>query len=270
MKLEIIENVVDNLSSAPLVLFIHGSYHGAWCWEENFLPYFAKKGISGKAISLRGHGSSGGYEKLRWTRISDYVEDVIQTVNDISEPPILIGHSMGGFIVQKYLERASAPKIKGAILLSSVPHYGLWKMLLRTLLKQPFLFLWCLIILSTFPLIGTPKRAREHFFSENLPKELQQKYFSNLQPESSMSTFDMLMLNLPRPKKPSVPLLITGSENDKMVYSSEVEATAKTYGVQCKLFQKIAHDMMLDSGWQRVADYLISWIGQTMPPNYQE
>jgi hypothetical protein len=27
-------------SSKPPLLFVHGSYHSAWCWQEHFMPYF--------------------------------------------------------------------------------------------------------------------------------------------------------------------------------------------------------------------------------------
>ena len=28
---------------APL-LFVHGAWHAAWCWDEHFLSYFADRG----------------------------------------------------------------------------------------------------------------------------------------------------------------------------------------------------------------------------------
>lgn len=38
----------------PPLVFVHGSYHGAWCWRENFMPYFSAAGYDCYAISLRG------------------------------------------------------------------------------------------------------------------------------------------------------------------------------------------------------------------------
>lgn len=40
-------------SRAPLV-FVHGSYHGAWCWACFWMPYFAARGHDCYAISLLG------------------------------------------------------------------------------------------------------------------------------------------------------------------------------------------------------------------------
>ena len=41
-------------SARPPLVFIHGSYHAAWCWAEHFLPYFAQRGHDCYALSLRG------------------------------------------------------------------------------------------------------------------------------------------------------------------------------------------------------------------------
>src|SRR5512141_2985715 len=51
---------------APL-LFVHGAWHAAWCWDEHFLDFFAGQGFAVHALSLQGHGASEGGERLRWT-----------------------------------------------------------------------------------------------------------------------------------------------------------------------------------------------------------
>src|SRR5512147_764465 len=103
-KLEMISKYPSNgylsAGSQPTpLLFIHGMMHGAWCWDVHFLDYFAQHGFAAHAVNLRGHGNSEGREALRWTRISDYVEDLANAVRQLPSPPVLIGHSMGGFII---------------------------------------------------------------------------------------------------------------------------------------------------------------------------
>ncbi|MGB2811055.1 MAG: alpha/beta fold hydrolase, partial [Mycobacterium sp.] len=41
--------------------------------------------------------------------IADYVEDVKSVADDLPTRPVVIGHSMGGLVVQKYLESNAAP-----------------------------------------------------------------------------------------------------------------------------------------------------------------
>ncbi|MGM0715392.1 alpha/beta hydrolase [Brevibacillus parabrevis] len=103
------------------ILFIHGAFHGAWCWEEYFLPYFAAHGYEVHALNWRGHGKSSDKERLRGNRITDYVEDVSHVASSLKQPPILVGHSMGGFVMQKYLENHSAA---AGVLLASAPPGG--------------------------------------------------------------------------------------------------------------------------------------------------
>lgn len=106
---------------APL-LFVHGAYVSAWCWEEHFLPWFAERGWAAYALSLSGHGHSRRREHLDSYSIDDYVRDVAEVAARLPAPPVLIGHSMGGMVVQKYLEKHRAP---AAVLMSSVPPQGL-------------------------------------------------------------------------------------------------------------------------------------------------
>ena len=57
------------------LLFVHGAWHAAWCWDENFLDFFADKGYQALALSLRNHGNS--YTKNRRTcSVADWVSDV--------------------------------------------------------------------------------------------------------------------------------------------------------------------------------------------------
>ena len=106
-ELEVIERKSTLPTAHPPLLFVHGSAHGAWCWAEHYLDYFAEHGFDAYALSLRGHGASGGRERLRWASVADYVDDVAEVAATLPSAPVVIGHSLGGMVVQKYLERAS-------------------------------------------------------------------------------------------------------------------------------------------------------------------
>ena len=44
----------------PPLLMVHGIAHAAWCYDENWVPAAAAQGWPAYAVSLRGHGGSGG------------------------------------------------------------------------------------------------------------------------------------------------------------------------------------------------------------------
>jgi pimeloyl-ACP methyl ester carboxylesterase len=39
-------------------------WHGAWCWDEHFLDFFAEHGFRAAAVSLRAHGKSATSQRL--------------------------------------------------------------------------------------------------------------------------------------------------------------------------------------------------------------
>ena len=257
MKLETVALEPKGSPRPTPVLFIHGAFHGAWCWTEHFLPYFAEHGYTSYALSLRGHGNSEGRERLRRTRIADYVADVEQVVGELPKTPILVGHSMGGLIVQKYLEKHLAP---AGVLLASVPIRGLLKTTVRIALRHPIAFMKANLTWSLYPIIGTPSLAREAFFSPDMPSDRRDSYFGRMQDESYFAFLEMMGLNLASPKKVVVPLLVLGGESDAFFSQGDIEATARAYKTQAELFPNMAHDMMLEPRWRLVADRILRWL----------
>ena len=54
IKYAIPANRIDEQRSRPPLIFLHGSFHSAWCWSEICMPYFAQKGYPCIALSMRG------------------------------------------------------------------------------------------------------------------------------------------------------------------------------------------------------------------------
>ena len=115
-------------------------------------------------MSLRGHGGSEGRAGLRWYTVADYVADVEQVANSLPSPPILVGASMGGMVVQKYLEAHEAP---AAVLLGSGPPRGVIPATVRRFIRQPLAMLKANLTLSMYPVVGTPGLARDALFSRD-------------------------------------------------------------------------------------------------------
>jgi pimeloyl-ACP methyl ester carboxylesterase len=259
MRLEIISKHPPTSAHSTPLLFVHGAWHGAWCWDEHFLDYFAQHGFAAHALSLRGHGGSDGRSRLRWTRLAEYVADVADVAAQLPHSPVVIGHSMGGAVVQKYLETHSAP---AGVLLASLPPAGVLAATLRLARRHPVEFTKVNLTLSLFPLVATPQLAREAFFSLSLPAEQMRTYAKRLQDESYLGFLDMLALNLPRPRRVTAPMLVLGAAQDTIFHPSEIDATATAYHTQAVILSDMAHDMMLEAGWQRAADRIIAWLNE--------
>ena len=195
-------------------------------------------------------------------RLSDFVEDLKQTVDSLPAPPVLIGHSMGGFVVQKYLESRRVPL---AVLLASVPPRGVWRVALRRLRDQPLDVIKSNLTVSLWPLISDPETARRSLFSPDMPRSESAKHHERLQDESVLAYLDCLLFNPVSTRQVSGPLMVIGAERDQMVGRAEVEATAKAYGVEPIIIPDCAHDMMLDLGWRGVADRIAREIETRFP-----
>ena len=257
MKLEVItQEPVAEAHPTPL-LFVHGMWHAAWCWSEYFLPYFAQRGYNSHALSFRGHGASEGREQLRCTSVNNFVSDLAQVVEQLDSPPVLVGHSMGGLVVQKYLETHQAP---AAVLLGSAPPKGLFPATLRIACRHPLIFLKVNLTFSLIHIVSTPELYKEAFFSAGKNGNELKKYHDKLQDESMRAYIDMLALNLPHPEKVNAPMLVLGATDDNLISANEVEATAKSYNTHAKFFPDMGHAIMLDTGWQAVADSILDWL----------
>lgn len=259
MKLEVISRSPASSRHATPLLFVHGMMHAAWCWERHFLDYFARHGYESHAVSLRGHGNSEGRERIRWTRIAEFADDLTQTVRGLPSPPVLIGHSMGGVVIQKYLEGHSAP---GAVLLSSPGPAGFIRTVLRVARRRPFAFARVNLTLSLVPLVATPRLAREAFFADDMPDDELLGYWRQIQDDSYRAFLDMVALDLPRAAKIRTPLLVLGVGRDNMIAPAEIEATAMAYGTRAEIVPDAAHDSMLDPRWRAVADVILAWLSK--------
>jgi pimeloyl-ACP methyl ester carboxylesterase len=263
-SLEIVTLDPPNLADPRPLLFVHGALHGAWCWEDNFMPYFRDHGYSTTALSLRGHAGSPAVKSLRTVRIADYVADVAQVVDTFDRPPIIIAHSMGGFVVQKYLESlgASGSRIPLAVLISSVPPKGVIGFSIRMLGKHPLRFLEAIGKLKLSPMFKTTNLFRDAFMSSDVPLDSVQPHLDRMTEESFVAFLDLLVLDLPKPSKIVTPMLVIGGTRDVAVSAKESVGTAKAYGTKAEIFD-IAHDMMIEKNWEEVANFIRAEIEKT-------
>jgi pimeloyl-ACP methyl ester carboxylesterase len=261
MKLELISREPQVLKFNAPLLFVHGSCHAAWCFEENFLPYFAEKGFSSHAVSLRGHGASDGSERLKWTSVADYVEDVFQTTKKLLKTPVVIGHSLGGLVVQKFLEKYDA---KAGILLAPSPSSGMLFSGSRLFFQNPFLFARVFLKQDVQIVYGTSELVKKGLFSADFDDTKIAEYTKRLGKESFRAFWEMIY-NLPKPRQVTAPILVLGGEQDAIVPPNEIVKTARAYQADYKIFPNTAHDLMLECNWQKVADFMIDWLQEKSP-----
>jgi pimeloyl-ACP methyl ester carboxylesterase len=107
----------ENQSGMTDLLLVHGAWHGPWCWTD-FAQHLTECGHRVRAVQLRGHDGPRG---RIWHRVHHYVEDVRHALAGFPAPPVLVGHSLGGLVVQKHLEGNFAP---AAALMASIPTGG--------------------------------------------------------------------------------------------------------------------------------------------------
>lgn len=238
------------------LLFVHGACHGAWCWDDHFLDYFAGRGFRATAVSLRGHGASGSTTPLYRMSMSDYVHDVHTAIETIGTAPVLIGHSMGGFILQHYLGRFDAP---AAVLLGSVPPVvGMKNGAKRLWRRHPLIALRSNMFGRSHEVFS--RRAREALFSAATPSDVIDATVARLGPESRRALFVDVNFRLPNPGSVSTPLLILGAEEDGSVTVDEVHLTARAYNTEATIFPRMGHNMMQDVGWDTVAEHIGRWL----------
>jgi len=258
MKLEVLHRAPRKATHSLPLVFVHGAYGAAWVWDEHFLPYFADNGYSAYALSLRGHGDSDGRNGLPQFRLGDYVDDLDRVLRRVGGRAVLIGHSMGGMVVQKMLHRRSVP---AAVLMASVPPHGIIGSFCGMSLGNPRLLRELALMQAVGPQTVDVDGLRRALFSAAVPDEVLLSYLPRMQPESAAVILDLLGLDLPPSTRMlDVPVLVLGAERDAFVHEGGLEATARTYGTRAEIFPGMAHAMMLEPNWRDVADRIIEWL----------
>jgi len=257
MQLEILSSHPGAGAKRHPLLFVHGMWHGAWCYAEHFMPFFTERGYRSYALSLRGHGGSERPGDWPSPPLKDYVADLAEAAARLDEKPILVGHSMGGLVVQKYLEAHTAA---AAVLLASLPPAGILGASLRTFRLAPLRVLRSVLTADLSPLIGDRRLSRRLFFSAELPEETLNSYCSRLSTESFRAYLDLLFPKVRRAGAPACPVLVLGAAEDAFISRAQVDATARHYGADKIMLPNVAHDIMLDPRWEQGAAAIAAWL----------
>lgn len=274
--------------SKPILLFVHGSYHGAWCFSENFLPFFSDAGYESISISLRAQGNSDRGNLKISGDLQSHACDLASVLKSLPRPAVVIGHSFGGLLVTKYATLLDTqqqqqqqqpqqqpsfarPSVAGIALLCSVPPSGNKDIVVR-ITKKSFLesmkITWAFVTKSFARSLDS---CRDTFFSQDIPLEKLEKYQKMLAECSPVRLLDLSTLNKELPLPPvsfagkrstaGVPaVFVGGGVNDRVVDMQAVMETAEYFGVEPVFWDRMAHDCMLDTRWEETAQSLKEWL----------
>lgn len=257
--LEVIAHLPEGRRRTTPLLFVHGAFTAAWCWDEHFLPYLAQRGYASYALSLRGHGASEGRETLSLASIDDFTTDVLIVAEQLPGRPVLVGHSMGAIVVQRGFARARPP---AAVLMAPVPPQGLAGSALLLAARDPDLFQELSLTQHAHPRYATMEGLRRAVFSGTMPEEIVARHFARMQPESQRAMFDLAWPQYFWVGAGDVPVLVLGAANDTLFPADTVAETARIYHVRAEIFPDMAHAMMLEPDWKDVADRMLDWLAE--------
>ncbi|GAX28414.1 hypothetical protein FisN_4Hh395 [Fistulifera solaris] len=278
-------------TNKPPILFLHGSFHGSWCWSERFFPFFVERGFPVVALNWRGTGGTkagDGVTKVKITEhvadLNSFLEDVLPQLGYADVKPTVVCHSFGGLAVMKYLEQNPASKFSGIVMMCSVPPSGNGKMTMRYL-KRSLIDSWKITagfamkrvltndVLCRELFFGGMIKAREDGSVEDygIPDadvHRYQAYFAR----DSAATIDLLDLAKQLPSSATTsdgrasfvaqlpPCLVMGATDDMVVDREGIDETAKYFGLDDYKMIDSPHDVMLGAKWQNAATALHQWI----------
>lgn len=262
LDLEVIRRNGDAAGAKPPLVFIHGSYHAAWCYDEKFLPFFADLGFDCYAVSLRAQGGSTKPPgaKVAGT-LATHASDVASFTASLPRPPVIIAHSFGGLVAQSY---ALSHRAAGLVFLNSVPPSGNGPMVLRFLLRDPMLSFRITMTFVAQNFKTDLKACREAFFSKDLPESELLRYQALLAECSAVKMIDLRALSKETPLPPAppgcAPALVIGGTQDTVVDAEAVAELATYYDTQPVMLPGLPHDSMLDVQWRQVAEKIAAFV----------
>ena len=247
-------------SDKPLLVFIHGAFAGAWTWDEHFLGYYADLGYSCHAVNLPGRRGDADHARLHEFGLQYYTDAVTETVRGLPRPPVLIGHSMGGFVAMR---AALECEIAGVVLISSVPPTGLAGPSVVLALSRPMLVWEIARVQSLGASDAALETLREAIFNTHVPEEVSARLMPRFQTESQRAVIELHTVVVPplaglRGK----PVLVLGAALDNLIPPAFVHGTAAFLGTHAHILDGMGHAVMLEENWRNAADAAGDWLGE--------
>lgn len=247
------------------LFMIHGMWVTGDAWEH-YRSFFEDKGYTCITPTLRHHDvdpSDPPPDALGTTSLRDYADDLEEQINALPEPPIIIGHSMGGFLAQELASRGLG---KAVVLLTPAAPAGILAVTLSVAR--------CFISIHTkwgfwkTPIKQTFKEA-VYGSLHKFPPEEQKLIYDEYVYESGQAAaelgfwiFDKHKTTRIDEKSITAPMLIIGGGEDRIVPAKIIRKIAKKYKhvADYKEFSDYSHQVINQPGWEQVAGFVLNWL----------
>lgn len=224
----------------------------------NFLSFFQRHGYDCFTLDLRGHGQCKADDSLHALGLEDYADDLEIAHSRIGHPSVLIGHSMGSRVVQRYLRRKHFAQ--GAILLSPVPASGTSASAMRLTLRYPRFF--DAIEAATHGEMTDAAAAllTRIYFSPDTTPEMAQQYVAMIGPESKRALAELLLPEFFTHSLEPVPTLVMGGSDDEVFDASMLPFIGMPLNAEISRIEGAGHMLMLDPRWAGAATQMHDWM----------
>ena len=242
---------VAGAADKPTLLFLHGAFvtHEPW---RPWLERFGARGFPGIAPARRGRLGRGPAE-ARGLRFQDYLDDTLAALDALPEPPIVVGHSLGGLLAQKVAELG---RVRAMVLVCPVPA----AMLTAQAVALPAYLPMLPRILSGAPVIPT-NGACSRLALNAMPETDRAAEHASLVHESG-TVYRELMMGAIKvdPTRIKCPTLVVGGAQDHIISTDLLRFTSERYGAELQLYPEHAHWILAEPGWELVADRIALWL----------
>jgi pimeloyl-ACP methyl ester carboxylesterase len=244
--------------SRPAIILVHGAFCGGWAFEAFQAPFEAA-GYTCLTPDLRGHGAGASQGAAAGVSMSDYATDIAELVKAQSEPPILIGHSMGGLVAQMAASRA---QVRALILLAPSPPWGIAGGSLEEAASAMSLYALGPYWLQAI----APDYAAARLYSlDRMDKAERKAVFARMVPESGRAMWETLNWWLDpfmttTVGKINAPALAISGGRDLIHPTFTVKQTAERIGASTLDFPDMSHWLIAEPGWDAVARTCLDWL----------
>lgn len=245
------------------LFMIHGMWGGPFYWAR-FRSALEPLGWRCVATTLPFHDTEPGAPpdpRLGRTGLLEYAAALDSEIEALDEPPILIGHSMGGLLAQMLCARGRA---RAAVLLAPASPAGIMA-ITPSVLKN------FLPVMSRWGFWRKPMRPSSAADSmlHLLPPAERSATRAQFVPESGRAAAEIGLWPLDRrhasrvdPAKVTCPLLVIAGTEDRITPPRTVRQVARRYGEHARYreFEGHGHWLMAEPGWESVAACVADWL----------